>query len=123
MQDRRLAPVAKTDAAQDDVAAGTLCGKALCPVDQIGLGVKHLEHAARADPGAGNHPPALTDLVNRRIELSEIGDEDNQLADGQGARHHRSRSGVHDKCGAGGNDAVDCPRIQGLPAVKAQGGA
>ena len=58
--------------APGDVAARPFCRKAAGPVLEIGLGVEHIENPARPDPRAGNQPPALGDLVDRRIELGEI---------------------------------------------------
>ncbi len=87
---------------------------------EIGLGVEHLEGAPRADPRAGDEAPALRDLVHRVVELREIGDEDDELADGQRVRKNRARADIDDERGAGGGQRIDHSGIKRLPAIEAQ---
>ena len=80
---RRVGAIAKADAAPGDVAARAPRREAAAAVLEIGLGVEDFKDPARADAGAGDQSPALRDLVDRRVELREVGDEHDQLADRQ----------------------------------------
>src|SRR5882724_7526957 len=58
---------------------------------EIGFGIENLKNPAGSHSRPGDEPPALGDLIDRRVELGEVGDENDQLPDRQGARHHRPR--------------------------------
>src|ERR1700738_3564248 len=90
---------------------------------EVGFGLKDLKNAAGADTGAGDQAPALGQLVDRNIELRQVGDEDDQLADRQGAREYRARADIDDERSSRCDESIDDARIKCLPAVELERGA
>ena len=89
VQHRRLGTIAETDIAPGDVVAHAARRKLPRPARQVGLGFQHLENPRRADPRRRDQAPALRDLVDRLIQLRQIGNEDEQLPQRQIARTAR----------------------------------
>ena len=110
-QNRALGAVAKADVAPRDIALRPLRRELARATFEVGFGLQHLEHPGGADLRAGNGAPALGDLVDRVVELGEIRDEDDQLAERQCPRHDRPGAGVDHDRSAQRDDDVDRARI------------
>src|SRR6185312_17263150 len=106
------------DAAPAHFAPRALGRKLARAVLEVGLGLEHLEDAAGADLRASDLAPALGDLVDWRVELREIRNEDDELPNRELPRLHRTRAGIDDHRGAGGDHQIDRAGIKRLPRVE-----